>query len=321
DIGLMSNISSDPSQIVEVGYQASVNFAANDASAVNYGTVSWGCYQGVPTIPPAYNTLDSSKISIITAPLFSGTMTTITYPVTGLSSFSTDGGRLRVTFKNQGTRAYFTNSNHYIHIIFPAGSNFNDAFPITIQSDIRGNLIETSQPLVVNAASYGELKLYLFDIGYIDTNETLTIEVSGEATGFYMDTEFANAGPLKEPPPFPTTSMYRGITYAYMYDKSPNTIYLNATWSPNLINTTVYQPDLDITLEPANPVINPGETTKTFTVKIKNNGNTTAKNVAKVNAYINQPFVMNFGAGFTNPVITSNTCGGTVTTSAVSYTH
>lgn len=323
DIGLMSNISGDPSQIVEVGYQASVNFATNDASAVNYGTVSWGCYQGVPTIPPAYNTLDSSKITIITAPLFSGTMTTITYPVTGLNSFSTDGGRIRVTFKNQGTRAYFRSGNNSIYIQFPSGSNFNDAFPISIQSDIRGNLIETTPPVIENAANSwegGRVRLYLFTVGYIDTNETLTIEVSGESSGFYMDTEYANAGPLKEPPAFSTASIYRYINYDFIYDKLPNTIYQTATWSPNPIATTVYQPDLDITLEPVNPVINPGETTKTFTVKIKNNGNTTAKNVAKVNAYINQPFVMNFGAGFANPVITSNTCGGTATVSGNTIT-
>lgn len=309
-LGEMSINTSDMSQEYIIIYQGTVNDATSDT--IHQATVKWGCGSCSGTVPAMEQTTAASNLSLRTIPVLTITVSTQTYGVTGTTQFRNDGGHLRIQIANAGTRALL-DAGDYLTIKPPTGFNFNDSasYPPTI-SGKSGHTLTASPSSITNTtalgdAGRGELRWDNTKIDYIDQGETITLDFYAEADGRYLDTVPSGYGQNSEPPAIPNSTVTATLYYHYIDSGSPTA----ANKASNNLPVDPYQADLDISIDPATPVVQPGELQKTFTIKIKNNGDAVAANVAKVAGSINEPFVLNFGNGFTHPVYTNN-CGGSV---------
>ena len=310
-LGEMSINTLDASQEYVIIYQGTVNDATTDT--VHQANVVWGCSSGCSgTVPAMEQTATAANLGLRTIPVLTVTVSQQSYALTGTSQFRNDGGRLRIVIANAGTRA-LVEAGDYLTIRPPTGFNYNDSasYPPTITGK-SGHTLTATPSTITNTsgtgdAGRGELRWDTTKIDYVDQGETITLDFYMEADGRYLDTIPTGYGQNSEPPAIPNSTVIATQYYHYSDSGSPTA----ASKASNNLTVNPYQADLDILIDPANPVIQPGELQKTFTIKIKNNGDAVAANVAKVAGSINEPFVLNFGNGFQNPAYTNN-CGGTV---------
>lgn len=318
-LGEMSIDAGDASQQYTIIYRGTVNAAANDT--IHQASVTWGVAGACPgTIPAMQQTTNSVNLSLRTRPSIAITTSIRTYPLTGSAGFLTDGGKLRIVVANTGTRATII-AGDYLGIKPPIGFNYNDSatYAPSISGAV-GHTISATPSSIANAtgsdeAGRGTLKWDNTKIDFIEQGETITLDFCLEADGFYLDTTCAGYGQATEPPAIPTSTVQATLYYHYS-DSVPPAQQIK---SSSAVTVNPAQADLDISIDPSSPVIGPGDTTKTFTVKIKNNGDATATNVAKVLGGINQPFVFTFGPGFQTPSYTNN-AGGTVSVAGSTVT-
>ena len=294
-------------------YQVTVTSAAGDL--VHTSSMTWGVGGCTGTVPPMQQTVASNNLSLRTKPVIAITVTTQTYGLTGLNGFKTDGGKLQIQIVNTGTRALLS-SEDYLSIQPPVGFNYNDStvssYPPTI-SGKAGHTLNAVPSTITDATTAGEggrgmLKWDSSRIDYVDQGETITIRFCLEADGFYLDTTCAGYGQLSDPPLIPTSTVQATLQYHYSDSSTP----AQQSKSSTGLSINPVQPNLNVSIAPVNPIIEPGDTQKVFTVTIRNNGDTTATNIAKVSGSVNQPFEFTFGPGFQTPSVTNN-CGGTVT--------
>jgi len=288
------------------------------ADTTNRAQITWGCLTGCTTTPPTEQQAEDS-VSLRTIPYLAMT----TSDISPLGYFVTDGGKLRVVITNYGARATI-GAGDYLNVPLPTGFNYDASCGPTITSNIpaHGGLVATPSTTNNNTCSgaNGELQWDNTRIDYIDTGETITLEFNLEADGCYLDTTCAGHGPDANAPntgtehiPIPNTSIQTSLSYH-------NSCLAASTLNANLLTINPRQPDLDISVDPTAPVINPGDTTKLFTFTIRNSGDATASHIAMVGGGINEPFVSTIGTGFSTPTVMGNTCGGNVTTGASSIT-
>jgi len=277
------------------------------SDTVNTATATWGCLTGCGgTTPPTEQTSTDSVYLRTIAYIFDFTISTIAHPQTGVSYIVTDGGRMRVVMTNYGSRATL-GVGDYLRIPLPKGFNYDSSCAPIISSNQAHGALDADPSTVTNSAcggANGELQWDNTRIDYIDTWETITLEFNLQADGCYLDTTCAGYGPDLEPPAIPSTTIQGTLQYSDSCSnprsRNSNNLYINPR-----------QPDLDISVDPAAPVIQPGDTQKTFIFTIVNSGDETAKNVALVGGAVNEPYVSHFGPGFQNPVV-STTSGGAV---------
>jgi uncharacterized repeat protein (TIGR01451 family) len=320
-LGEMSINTLDDSQTYVIIYRGTVNAAANDS--IHQAGITWGVSGSCSgTIPAMQQTSNATNLTLRTKPVIAITTSIRSYGLTGVTGFTTDGGKLRIVVANTGTRA-LVNAGDYLSILPPVGYNYNDSAsyaPSVSVSGTTGHTITATPSSVANATGTGEagrgtLKWDNTKIDYVDQGETITLDFCMEADGLYLDTTCAGFGQASDPPIIPTSTVQATLTYHYL-DVAPPA---QQTKSSSAVTVNPTQADLDISIDPSSPVIEPGDTKKTFTVRIKNNGDATASNVAKVAGTINQPFEFTFGPGFQTPTYVNN-AGGTVTVSGSTVT-
>lgn len=320
-LGEMSINSADASQTYVVIYRGTVNAAADQTN--HQAAVSWGLAGACPgTSPTMQQSTNSANLFLVTKPIVSVTTSIRSYGLTGLTGFTTDGGKLRIVVANTGTRAVL-NAGDYLSIQPPVGYNYNNSAsyaPSVSVTGTSGHTVTATPSSVANATGTGEAGrgTLMWDntkFNYVDQGETITLEFCLEADGLYLDTACAGYGQNTEPAGIPTSAVTSTLTYHYL-DASPPA---QQSKSSSVVSVNPVQADLDIAITPSSPVIEPGDTKKIFTVTIKNNGDGTASNVAKVSGAINEPFEFTFGPGFQSPGFTNNT-GGVVTVSGSTVT-
>ncbi len=296
-----------PSHEHVIIFRTTVSDCTSDTQ--NTATATWGCLTGCGgTTPPTEQTATDSVTLRTIAYIFDFRISTVAHPQTGVNYIVTDGGRMHVGLTNYGSRANL-GTGDYLRIPLPTGFNYDSSCAPTISSNQTHASLNANPSTVTNSTcggANGELRWDNTKINYIDTFETITLEFNIEADGCYLDTTCAGYGPTKEPPSIPNSRIQGELQYTDSCG-NPRSKNSNNFWiDPK-------QPDLDISVDPANPVIQPGDTQKTFTFTIRNNGDETAKNVAKVGGAISEPYVSQFGPGYHNPVV-STTSGGAVST-------
>ena len=299
-------------------YQVKVNSASGDV--IHASSVTWGVSGCSGTVPPMQQTVGSNNLSLRTQPVIAITVTTQSYDLTGLTGFKTDGGKLQIQIVNTGTRALL-NSGDYLTIQPPVGFNYNTStsYAPTI-SGKAGHTLYATPSTVTNSTAAGDagrgtLKWDNTKIDYVDQGETITLTFCMEADGYYLDTTCAGYGQTSDPPAIPTSNVQATLQYHYSDSSTPP----QQSKSSAALQINPVQPNLNISIAPVSPVIEPGDTQKVFTVTITNNGDATANNIAKVAGSINQPFEFTFGPGFQTPSYTNN-CGGSVTFTAATNT-
>jgi uncharacterized repeat protein (TIGR01451 family) len=315
-LGEMSIDTGDASQEYVVIYRGTVNAASGDT--IHQSNVAWGLGGTCTgTVPPMQQSTSSANLTLRTRPVITVTASIQSYGLTGASGFRTDGGKLRIVVANTGTRATI-DAGDYLGIQLPVGYNYNDSASYAPSiSGKSGHTLSAIPSSIVNAttSSRGSLQWNNGKIDYVDQGETITLDFCLEADGLYLDTVCAGYGQSSDPSAIPTSSVQAVLYYHYSDASTP----AQQSKTSDSVSVNPTQADLDISIDPSSPVIEPGDTQKVFTVKIKNNGDATASNVAKVSGAINEPFEFSFGPGFQTPTYTNN-CGGTVTVSGNTIT-
>lgn len=320
-LGEMSINAVDASQTYIVIYRGTVNAAANDS--MHQASATWGVAGACAgTVPSMEQSAAGANLALRTKPAITITASMRSYGVTGLSSFNTDGGKLRIVVVNAGTRAIL-DAGDCLSLSPPVGFNFNDSAsyaPSVSVSGTSGHTVYPAPSTITNASAAGEagrgaLKWDATKIDYVEQGETITLDFCLEADGFYLDTACAGYGQASDPALIPTSTVQAALTYHYLDAAVP----AQQSKSSSALTINPAQADLDITITPSSPVIEPGDSQKAFTVAIKNNGDSTAANVGKVAGSINEPFVFSFGPGFQNPTYV-NSAGGAVSVSGNTIT-
>jgi uncharacterized repeat protein (TIGR01451 family) len=287
------------------------------SDTTNTAQVTWGCMSGCGGTAPPTERSAQDAVSLRTVPVLSIT----TSDISPAGYFVTDGGKLRVTIRNYGARATLLGTDR-LTVPLPRGFNYDPSCAPTISSNQTHGTLNANPSTVINSTCGGANGNLQWDgtrIDYIDTGETITLEFNLQADGCYLDTTCAGHGPDTGSPPgeehivIPSTGIQTSLSYS-------NSCAGSSSVNANYLTINPRQPDLDISVNPAVPVINPGDTTKLFTFTIRNYGDATAKNIAKVSGGITEPFVSTIGTGFSAPTVMGNTCNGAVTTGAHSIT-
>lgn len=307
-----------PGQSHVITFRATVASAALADTSTNADAI-WGCLGSCPgTTPVTETTVPATAVDLRTRPVVTVTVALDSYPLTGSTDFRTDGGKLRITIKNAGTKLLLQ-SGDYLSLLPPVGYNFNPStaagYPPVISSTATHTGLSASPSYIANAPSggaQGELRWDNSKIDYIDQNETITLRVCFEADGYYLDSACAGYGPASDPPLIPTSSVAPTLSYHNANtagDPSQHTSTAAA------LSVNPRQANLDIvSFVPATPIILPGDTAKAFTITIKNLGDAPANNVAKVAGSINQPWVFSYGPGFMIAAASdiASSAGGTI---------